>query len=179
MTKKTTNAIPLIINKEKDCKANGELHASLSDAKIIGDVIEDILSSDSEFAIAQRERKERFDCTGRYHNTELCVDVKTLLIIDRVMQTGKRYNGFFTKDSEGHITLVEKAKQTYFRYDKKFDGELISLTQRDDGTFRSHFKDFAISPTLTEKEVRKLGNKLKREFVDALLGLVEKKEVAR
>lgn len=115
---------------------------------------------------------------GLFHNTELCVDVKTNLLFDRVMKTGKRYYGFFTKDGEDHITLVEKEKKSVSNYDKPYDGELISFTQRDDMTFRSHFKDFAIPPTLTEKEVRKLGNKLKCEFVNALLGLVEKKEVA-
>lgn len=115
---------------------------------------------------------------GLFRNTELCVDVKSFLLFDRVMKKGKRYYGFFTKDSEDHITLVEKEKLSASRYDRVYNGELISFTLRDDMTYRSHFKEFVIPPTLTEKEVRKLGNKLKREFVNTLLGLVEKKVVA-
>lgn len=121
-----------------------------------------------------------------FPNTEICVDLKLLTLKPVDLSYGDELLGYLRKDSEDHLTFTEKQKQTseYGKSKKKtypypYKGELISFTQRDDGTFRSHFKDFAIPPTLTEKEVRKLGNKLKREFVDALLGLVEKKEVAR
>ena len=45
-------------------------------------------------------------------NTDLCVDVKTLLRSDRRTRLGKNYTGVLTRDAEEHYTFVERQPST-------------------------------------------------------------------
>lgn len=45
-------------------------------------------------------------------NTDLCVDVKTILRTDRVTKLGKEYTGVLTRDGEDHYTFVETRPST-------------------------------------------------------------------
>lgn len=158
----------------------------------VGEILQNHLENSNEpLAVAYRKHQsEKAESevlfNTHFPNTEICINLKLLTFKPGRMADGVELLGCLRRDSEDHLTFREMLMQSFLRpksqrkvYPYPYDGELISFTQRDDMTFRSHFKDFAISPTLTEKEVRKLGNKLKREFVNALLGLVEKKEGAR
>ena len=44
---------------------------------------------------------------GWNSNTDLCMDVKTLLRNDRRTKLGKDYQGVLTRDKEGHYSFVE------------------------------------------------------------------------
>lgn len=121
-----------------------------------------------------------------FPSTEVCIDLKLYTLKPGRMSEGDELFGSLRKDSEDHLTFTQKpmpemeqVKPHKKTYPYPYEGKLLSLTERDDKTLRVHFKDFEISPDLTEKEIRKLGNMIKREFVNALLGLIEKKEVAR
>lgn len=116
-------------------------------------------------------------------NTELGMDVKLLTRRAGRLPIGEQTPGFLTRDSETHMTfeegvVAELKKERQKRYPKPYDGLLLSFTQRDDSTYRSHFKDFVIDPTLSEKQVRKLANSIKNEFVSGYLSLLEKRKAA-
>lgn len=49
---------------------------------------------------------------GWNRNTDLCVDVKTILRTDRVTKLGKEYTGVLTRDGEDHYTFVETRPST-------------------------------------------------------------------
>lgn len=116
-----------------------------------------------------------------YPNTELGQDVKLLTRKPGRLPIGESLPGFLTRDSDTHMTfeesvMAEPAKEKTKRYPKPYDGILLSLTQRDDETLRSHFKDFVILPTLTDREVRRLANKIKNEFITGYQAFREKRD---
>ena len=86
-----------------------------------------------------------------YPNTELSVDLKTLLRNDKRMRTGKEYQGVLRLDSEGivdeflcrdaHLTFVETVPQTAGKRNPHvFRGKYITVTRRDDGSLRLNFR---------------------------------------
>ena len=89
---------------------------------------------------------------GWHPNTELSVDLKTLLRKDVRMVTGKEYQGVLRRDSEAeieefrcrdaHFTFVETVPQKDGKRNPHvFDGEFITVTRRDDGSLRLNFKE--------------------------------------
>ncbi len=92
---------------------------------------------------------------GWHRNTELCVDLKTVLHSDRSMRTGKEYQGVLRLDSEAsiddyrcrdpHYTFVETlARQDGKRNPHVFNGKYITVTRRDDGSLRPNFKPMKV-----------------------------------
>lgn len=76
-----------------------------------------------------------------YHNTDLCMDVKTYLRRDTVAQPGKRYRGVLVRDDDSHYTFVEAAPTTVGKRNPHvFVGLYITATRRDDGSLRLNFK---------------------------------------
>lgn len=75
-------------------------------------------------------------------NTELCVNLKTMLRTDRVMEPGKRYRGTLTKEVaceeygyEEHFTFTEAAKpQPVRRNPHIWEGRCINVNQAADGS---------------------------------------------
>ena len=49
---------------------------------------------------------------GWNRNTDLCVDVKTILRTDRVTKLGKDYTGVLTRDGENHYSFIETLPST-------------------------------------------------------------------
>lgn len=79
--------------------------------------------------------------TDWHTNTELCVDIKTLLLSDRRTKHGKMYQGLLRCDDEYHYTFVEiQLPPACKRNPRVFDGKYITLTRRDDGTLRLNFR---------------------------------------
>lgn len=78
---------------------------------------------------------------GWHRNTDLCVDVKTLLRSDRRARQGKSYTGVLTRDAEEHYTFVEAQPSTDGKRNPHlFVGSYITITRQDDGTLRPNFK---------------------------------------
>lgn len=78
---------------------------------------------------------------GWNSNTDLCMDVKTLLHNDRRTKLGKDYQGVLTRDTEGHYSFVETIGLTDGKRNPHvFFGKHITITRRDDGSYRLNFK---------------------------------------
>ena len=82
------------------------------------------------------------------NNTHLSVDLKTQLHSDHYMKPGKSYQGVLRRDIEcdeflygEHFTFVEtEAPATGKRNPHVFRGKHITITRRDDGTYRPNFR---------------------------------------
>ena len=117
---------------------------------------------------------------GWHRNTELSVDLKTLLRNDERLQAGKDYQGILRRDVEcedyyydEHYTFVETVPPApRKRNPHVFRGKYITITRQDDGTLRLNFKplkadkDFSVGQFVTG---------VSNELLWALEGLVEEK----
>ena len=93
---------------------------------------------------------KKSNLNGWHKNTELCVNVKTMLLSDVRMKVGKSYQGVLRRDSEGivdeylsrdpHFTFVETLPWLSKRNPCVFRGKFITVTRRDDGTYRLNFR---------------------------------------
>ena len=114
-------------------------------------------------------------------NTELGVDLKTVLRTDRTMQAGKDYPGVLRRDAEGdiddylyrdpHYTFVETLPWTSKRNPCLFRGKHISITRQDDGTLRPNFRPMKVDEHFT---VDGYAFEVASEIRQALKGLVGK-----
>lgn len=85
-------------------------------------------------------------------NTILCVDLKTLLHIDGLMQPGKDYRGILRRDLstepcgryDEHLTFVESLPSSGKRNPKVFEGQHLTITRREDGSPRVNIKKINI-----------------------------------
>ena len=74
-------------------------------------------------------------------NTELCVDLKTILLDDCIAKQGKVYQGMLKHDKEYHYTFREiQPSAAYKRNPHVYMGKYITITRRDDGSLRPNFK---------------------------------------
>ena len=81
-------------------------------------------------------------------NTHLSVDLKTLLRSDSKMKAGKDYQGILRRDEiceefryDEHFTFVETVPKTVEKRNPQvYVGEFITITRRDDGTYRPNFR---------------------------------------
>ena len=116
-----------------------------------------------------------------YPNTELSVDLKTLLRNDKRMRIGKEYQGVLRLDSEGivdeflcrdaHFTFVETVPQTAGKRNPHvFDGKYITVTRRDNGSLRLNFKEL---PKGADFNLERFALGVYNELCMALYGLVE------
>ncbi len=46
-----------------------------------------------------------------FSNTDLCIDLKTTLISDRIAKLGKTYQGMLKHDQDYHYTFIETASE--------------------------------------------------------------------
>ena len=81
-------------------------------------------------------------------NTHLGVDLKTLLRSDSKMKAGKDYQGILRRDEiceefryDEHFTFVETLPPAPDKRNPQvFRGKYITITRRDDGTYRPNFR---------------------------------------
>lgn len=70
-------------------------------------------------------------------NTDLCVDLKTTLISDRIAKLGKNYQGMLKHDQDYHYTFIETAsekKKSNHRTPLVYEGKCVNVHLKDDGT---------------------------------------------
>ena len=115
------------------------------------------------------------------HNTHLGVNVKTVLNNDRVMKTGKSYQGVLKRDVEidefrydEHFTFVETLPWSMKRNPRVYNGRYISVTRQDNGNLRPNFKPLKMGDDFSLERYA-LG--VYNELCMALGGLVEENDV--
>ncbi len=145
-----------------------------SDPRLIEEIVKDFLAnSNSPFAEAYRrqqaeqamklkaeqamkqqaEQAMKLKAHGRLVNTELCVNVKTLLCHDAALKPGKEYLGLLRKDVESdeylydqHLTFIEVERpDREKRNPRVFTGKYITITRWEDGSFRANLKPVVIT----------------------------------
>ena len=115
---------------------------------------------------------------GWKKNTELCMDVKTFLRSDSRMKAGKDYNGVLRRDVtceefkyNERMTFVETTNQKRVKRNPHvYEGEHITVTRRDDGTYHPNFRPIP-KDKVFNLERYALG--VYNELLWALEGLVE------
>ena len=123
---------------------------------------------------------ETADLNGWHKNTDLAVNLKTVLHSDTSMRTGKEYQGVLRRDwdaeiedfrcRDAHYTFIETVRMTADRRNPHvFYGKYITITRRPDGTLRPNFK-----PMPAGMSVDNYAFEVYRELRGALKGLVEK-----
>lgn len=140
-----------------------------NEPRLIGDILTEMFSSNSPLAKALRlnvasykyataERKadaedadaatewkaDTADNSGWFRNTELCSDLKTLLLHDRIAKLGKVYKGLLRRDSDEHFSFFEcrPSANAIIRNPHVFEGKYINVTRRmKDGHIRFNFKE--------------------------------------
>lgn len=111
------------------------------------------------------------------NNTHLSVDLKTQLRSDHYMKPGKSYQGVLRRDIEcdeflygEHFTFVEtEAPATGKRNPHVFRGKHITITRRDDGTYRPNFRPVSVGAGFN---VGRYAAGVANELLWALEGLV-------
>ena len=78
-------------------------------------------------------------------NTELCIDLKTILTSDRRAKMRKDYTGVLTRDGREHFTFIEDAAEmkrtaVVSRNPIVYAGACINVHRRPDGTLCPHFR---------------------------------------
>lgn len=98
-------------------------------------------------------------------NTNLCVDLKTVMQNDTLLVEGQCYTGVLTRDSKDHFLFEEAVRKGRApRNPKLFDGKFISMVRMQNGRYQCHLKTFNPSKDLDRK---KLAFKVYSELLNA------------
>ena len=74
-------------------------------------------------------------------NTNLCVDLKTVMQKDPLLVEGQCYNGILTRDYDTHYRFEEAIRKGRRpRNPKLFDGKHISMVRKSNGRYQIHMK---------------------------------------
>ena len=76
-------------------------------------------------------------------NTNLCVDLKTIMQEDVLLNEGQCYRGCLTRDGEDHYLFEEEAHTSGVRHKrnpKLYDGKYVSMVRMQNGKFQMHLK---------------------------------------
>ena len=151
--------------------------------RLAGEILHNYLENSNEpVAVAYREHTTESEEQGWNHNTDLSVDLKTILRSDRCMKTGKEYPGVLRRDSDTiiddflyhdpHYTFVETVPPTACKRNPHvFNGEYITVTRRDDSSLKLNFKELKTGVGFSVDGYA-LG--VCNELRQALKGLIEK-----
>jgi hypothetical protein len=121
---------------------------------------------------------------GWHRNTDLSVNLKTILRSDRKMKPCKDYQGVLRLDAEGtveeflsrdaHYTFVETLPWTTKRNPRLFNGKYISITRRPDGSLRPNFRPMKVGADFS---VEKYAVGVANELLWGLESLIENESV--
>ena len=148
--------------------------------RLVGEILNDFFKNSNE-PLAVAYRKHKAEERGWHTNTELGCDLKTILHSVQRMQPGKVYSGMLKCDSENivdeflsrdpHYTFIELPPKAPVKHNPRvFDGKHITITMRDDGTYRPNFKP------MREEDVLNLArytHEVYIELCEGLSGLIE------
>lgn len=107
---------------------------------------------------------------GLYRNTDLCMDVKTFLLEDRITKLGKDYKGVLTRDQEDHYQFIETLPSTAGKRNPHvYEGKYVTVTRRDDGSLRTNLKPMKVDEDFS---VEGYAKGVANEIIGALKGLI-------
>ena len=88
-------------------------------------------------------------------NTNLCIDLKTIMQEDALLKPGKSYRGVLSRTSEDHYLFEEAAPMTrhIHRNPKLFNGRYVSLVHMQNGKYQVHMRTIDASTTLDGKDL--------------------------
>ena len=113
-------------------------------------------------------------------NTELCIDLKTKLQNDLLMKPGKDYPGILRREipseefgfDDVRYSFTESINSTAGKRNPHiFDGEYITVTRRNNGTYRPNFKPMKIDADFS---LDQYASSVANELLWALMDLIEK-----
>ena len=115
---------------------------------------------------------------GWNKNNELCMDVTTYLRSDKRMKAGKNYQGVLRRDVtcdefcyNERMTFIETSNQKRVKRNPHvFEGQHITVTRRDDGSYHPNFRPIQIGNGFC---VADYATSVANELLWALEGLVE------
>lgn len=100
-------------------------------------------------------------------NTNLCVDLKTILQNDTILTEGQCYSGLLSRTSDDQF-LFEEAVRTDrhgHRNPKLYDGDYVSLVRMQNGRYQCHLRTM---PDLSHTDRKAFAFSVYTELVDAL-----------
>jgi hypothetical protein len=123
------------------------------ESKAVGAILDEMLRSDSRFAVAYRRYQEAVDDEAEvetsqlfkdlFPDTHLCVDVKVLSVKPGRIPIGKFFEGYFTRNDEDKFLIIEKASdkkvKTVQRNPVIFAGRCVNVHLLSDGSKRLEF----------------------------------------
>ncbi len=144
--------------------------------KVLNPYIEAGSRKSSEPRLAGSIIKEMLQ--GWNPNTHLGVNLKTKLRSGRAMEPGKDYIGVLRRDVEceefhydEHFTFVETLPPAAGKRNPHvYEGRYITVTRRDDGTYRPNFKPLKVGAGFN---VERYATGVANELLWALEGLIE------
>ena len=100
-------------------------------------VLHEVRSYSGRFEIYKSQKKSK----SMKKNTILCVDLKTVMQNDVLLEKDKCYNGVMTRDGIDHYRFEESVRKGRPpRNPKLFDGKYCSLVHMQNGKYQIHMK---------------------------------------
>jgi len=98
-------------------------------------------------------------------NTNLCVDLKTVMQNVIILPEGCTFYGALTRDGVDHYRFEEAVRKNVPKRNPKiFDGNYLSLVHMQNGKYKCHMKTITASPDLNAYQ---LATKVFNELIQA------------
>ena len=153
-----------------------------NEPRTLGEILDGMFASNQPLARAARRRAAKAPLLPRWNrNTELCIDLKTVLHSDTYVRKGKTYHGLLRRDHDAdieefrcrdaHFTFTEvEGPKLYKRNPHVFRGKYITVTRCPDGRLRLNFRPLPSGPGF---QLERYALAVYHELLWALEGLVE------
>lgn len=156
-------------------KALNSGSASSHEPRLVGEIINDILQSNSPLARGYRQHQQA------YPNTELCVDLKLLTREPGRIRIGNYLDGAITRDADDHFLFIENASakkrnDVQQRNPHIYHGVYININRKPNGTLYPTFNRPQFNEQFTFLEFcRKAAEELMQVASGFATGLGEEK----
>jgi hypothetical protein len=90
-------------------------------------------------------------------NVNLCIDLKTIMQEDALLNPGKCYRGVLSRTSEDQYLFEEETHKTTDRHGRRnpklFDGHYVSLVHMQNGRYQVHMRTIDASAAINRKKL--------------------------
>ena len=90
-------------------------------------------------------------------NINLCIDLKTIMQEDALLNPGQCYRGVLSRTSEDQYLFEEETHKPIDRHGRRnpklFDGRYVSLVHMQNGKYQVHMRTIDASATLDRKDL--------------------------
>ena len=99
-------------------------------------------------------------------NTNLCINLKTIMQEDALLNPGQCYRGVLSRTDEDHYLFEEAVNRSQHarRNPKLFDGKYISLVHMQNGKYQVHMRTI---DTTTQLDRNALAFQVYHELIEA------------